>query len=195
MSYQLRKETEENYVFENEDVLVDMDARGFGYLKDYATIYRGCYLTILNHEVYIQVEEYSELISLGAIVNYKKPHTKDTSYKIDYEEFLKKLAELEGADTDYQLIREDEKHFRIETKDFKVTMGRLNFGSIVDRVNILGQATLRVSKDGEFRIVGRVEEDTIVGEGVVCFKGNPMDATIVFGSEDFIPRLLDVICQ
>lgn len=195
MSYQLRKETEENYVFENEDVLVDMDARGFGYLKDYATIYRGCYLTILNHEAYVQVEEYSELISLGAIVNYKKPHTKDTSYKIDYEEFLKKLAELEGADTDYQLIREDEKHFRIETKDFKVTMGRLNFGSIVDRVNILGQATLRVSKDGEFRIVGRVEDDTIVGEGVVCFKGNPMDATIVFGSEEFVPRLLDVICQ
>jgi hypothetical protein len=193
MSYQLRKETEENYVFENEDVLVDMDARGFGYLKDYATIYRGCYLTILNHEAYIQVEEYSELISLGAIVNYKKPHTKDTSYKIDYEEFLKKLAELEGADTDYQLIREDEKHFRIETKDFKVTMGRLNFGSIVDRVNILGQATLRVSKDGEFRIVGRVEDDTIVGEGVVCFKGNPMGAAIVFGSKEFVPRLLDVI--
>lgn len=94
VEYSLKKETENNFILETDEVIVDLNKTEFGYINDFVNLNRGCFLTLKGEEeAYLQLEENSEIITISPIVNFKTPK-RDIVIHLTYDEYMPQLVDV-----------------------------------------------------------------------------------------------------
>lgn len=81
----------------------------------------------------------------------------------------------------------------IETDEVMITMGTLDFGSIVDRVNILGKCKLHL--DGKSVELIEYNADIMQLDASVQYKGWKTKLDLEFDKETFTPKLVRLLTE